>query len=111
MYNKKHLLKYLVLTFICALMAALMLCTLPACSKSTSYSKDYSDYRFELANYDVVYEISSDRTIHVTEDINVHFIGRDSTGFYRDIPINDGGIYRRNGGQRLYLGKYRHVHH
>lgn len=52
------------------------------------------DYSFELEQYDVVYDINSDRTMDVEETITVHFLGWNSTGFYRDIPVNAGDRVR-----------------
>jgi uncharacterized membrane protein YgcG len=47
-------------------------------------------YSFELSQYDVVYDIKADRSMHVTEDLTVNFTGSRITGFIRDIPVNSG---------------------
>lgn len=59
------------------------------CGRLLSYDEN-GDYRYEFESYDVEYDISSDCSIAVTEIINVHYLGRDSTGFLRDIPVNAG---------------------
>lgn len=73
--------------FIFLLCAALIV---SGCNATAASSYIGGDYRYEFENYDVEYDISSDCSIAVTEIINVHYIGRDSTGFLRDIPVNSG---------------------
>ena len=60
-----------------------------ATDASASSSTDI-DYAYEFESYDVEYDISSDCSIAVTEIINVHYMGRKSTGLLRDIPVNAG---------------------
>ena len=52
-------------------------------------------YAFEIAKYDIVYDIGSDCAISVTEDLTISYKGFSSTGFIRDIPVN-GGVQVRN---------------
>lgn len=51
-----------------------------------------------LSGYDLVYDIRSDRSIAVTEDITVYFsdYGKNS-GFIRDIPVNGGELVKNIG--------------
>lgn len=51
------------------------------------YSETY------LSGYYVEYDIHSDRSIDITEDITVNF-ARGSTGFFRDIPYNAGELIK-----------------
>ena len=62
---------------------------LSACNATATTYVD-GDYRYEFESYDVEYDISSDCSIAVTEVIKVHYLGWDSTGFLRDIPVNAG---------------------
>ena len=63
---------------------------LTACNLSTASTSYGGDYSYEFGSYDVTYDISSDCSISVTEVIKVNYTGYDSTGFYRDIPVNRG---------------------
>ena len=62
-------------------------CNATAVSSSSSSDRDYG---YEFENYDVEYDISSDCSIAVTEIIKINYLGRKSTGFLRDIPVNGG---------------------
>ena len=62
--------------------------------KTASADTDPS-YRFEVSDYDVTYDISKNCSIAVTEDITIKYLGYQSTGFIRDIPIN-GGVQVRD---------------
>lgn len=63
---------------------------------NTAYAYDYySDpYAFEVAKYDIVFDIADNCSIKVTEDLTISYMGRQSTGFIRDIPVNDGAQVR-----------------
>ena len=50
-------------------------------------------YETYLSGYHVEYDIHSDRTIDVTEDITVNFASG-KTGFIRDIPTNGGELIK-----------------
>lgn len=70
--------------------------------KTQAYA--YTDpYAFTIKEFDVTYDINSDRTMHVTELVTIHFEGSESTGFMRDIPVNAGDrvtnakVYNENG--------------
>lgn len=52
-------------------------------ARADSYS-DSNAYTFYFENYDVVYDIESNRKISVTEKIQVRFTGYASTGFIKD---------------------------
>ncbi len=81
--NKKRL-----IIALCALFFATL--SLFSSAKVTYAYDDYGDYRFELTTMDVRYDLRSDCTATVTELFAVHYLGKDSTGIYRDIPINGG---------------------
>jgi uncharacterized membrane protein YgcG len=61
-----------------------------AVNTTTYAATEIDSYSFEISRYDLVYDIKADRTMHVTENVTIRFTGALSTGFYRDIPINDG---------------------
>ena len=92
-----------------ALIAAVFIlgCALiiPACSAAAAPPSDESLYEFEY--YDVEYDISSDCSIAVTEVINVHYSGKKSTGFLRNIPVGSGTQVKNVGvdGVRLLSGE------
>jgi uncharacterized membrane protein YgcG len=83
MYRAKYFLKYVLLACVALLCLGAIVCIQPVYAASGSYD-------FELSSYDVVYEINADRTMHITENIEIHFLGSESTGFLRDIPVNGG---------------------
>lgn len=60
-----------------------------ACS-ATAVASSGGDYRFHFTEYDLTYDVSTNRTMQVTEQISVKFEGKDSTGFIADIPVNAG---------------------
>ena len=53
----------------------------------TASAETYHTHTY-LSGYEITYDIKSDRTIAVTEDITVYFFG--NSGFIRDIPVNGG---------------------
>lgn len=59
-------------------------------TRTANASSHGGDYRYEFAGYDVTYDIGSDCEIKVTEIITVNYLGRNSTGFMRDIPTDAG---------------------
>ena len=63
-------------------------------ARADSYS-DSNAYTFYFENYDVVYDIESNRKISFTEKIQVRFTGYASTGFIKDIPVNGGELVRK----------------
>lgn len=54
-------------------------------------------YDYHFVNYNVVYDIESDRYIHVTETMEVSYDGWDNTGFARYLVSNSGEIYKNVG--------------
>lgn len=79
-----------------ALLVCILCCAtvfLSACSSSSSHSTN-GDYRYRLDDYYVEFDISDNCAIAVTEILDVHYIGKDSTGFYRDIPVNAGAVVK-----------------
>lgn len=47
-------------------------------------------YAFEILQYDVSFDIKSNRTMRVIEDIEILYLGQYSTGIVRTIPIHSG---------------------
>lgn len=55
------------------------------------YAVNYSDpYYYEFSNYRITYDVNADRTMSVTVDMGVDYLGYDSTGLLYDIPVNAG---------------------
>ena len=52
-------------------------------------------YDFEFTEFHVTYDIRADRTMDVTMDLAVHYLGSQSTGFMHDIPVNAGDRVRK----------------
>lgn len=75
-----------------ALVLALF-CGIAAGSGNTA-SAASSAYLFSVAKYDIEYDVKSDCSINVTENITISYEGYASTGFLRDIPVNDGAQVR-----------------
>lgn len=53
-----------------------------------------ASYGFSITEYSVEMDIRSDRTIDVTENIGVYFLGYSSHGIIRDFPLGGGVRYR-----------------
>ncbi len=89
--------KFLPFAVAAALLALLCVCVfgLTACNASEGGGAVDVAHMFELEDYEITYEISKDCKIAVTEDLTVNYLGRESTGFIRDIPT-DGGTQVRN---------------
>lgn len=51
-------------------------------------------YDFEFTTFNVNYDIRADRTMDVTLDLGVHYLGYASTGIMHDIPVNAGDRVR-----------------
>ncbi len=51
-------------------------------------------YDFEFTSFNVNYDIRADRTMDVTLDLGVHYLGYASTGIMHDIPVNAGDRVR-----------------
>lgn len=69
-------------------------CGIFANSLTANANSSAGAYTFYLEGYDVVYDISDNLSIAVTEDITVHYTGYSSTGILRDIPVNNGAQVR-----------------
>ncbi|MDE7401151.1 MAG: DUF2207 domain-containing protein [Clostridia bacterium] len=52
------------------------------------------DYKFEFTSFNVNYDIRADRTMDVTLDFGVHYLGKDSTGIMHHVPVNAGDRVR-----------------
>ncbi|MDE6373000.1 MAG: DUF2207 domain-containing protein [Clostridia bacterium] len=74
------------------LIAALCLClNLNGGGKVYAYDPYYG---FEYTAFHVEYDIRADRTMDVTLDLGVHYLGYESTGLLFDIPVNSGDRVR-----------------
>ena len=51
-------------------------------------------YDFEFTDFYVTYDIHTNRTMDVTMDLGVKYLGYESTGFMHDIPVNAGDRVR-----------------
>lgn len=60
----------------------------------TAHAYTDPEYRFDVSDYDVTYDIASNCSISVTEKITIDYKGYYSTGFIRDIPVNGGAQVR-----------------
>lgn len=61
---------------------------------SADSSYESSLYTFYFEEYDVTYDVASNRKIAVTEELTVMYTGRASTGFIQYIPVNAGELIR-----------------
>ncbi len=68
-------------------------------SVSSTYTP-YRDYNYEITTYDVNIVIDKDKTMHITESIQVKILGADTNGIYRYFPISQSlGIPNGEGGR------------
>ncbi len=79
----------------------------------TKTANAYTDplYRFEVAKYDVTYDIASNCSIAVTEELTISYLGVQSTGFIRDIPVNKGAQVRDVKVKKLVNGEEQNVYY
>ncbi len=54
----------------------------------------YDPYEYQFDKYHITYDIRADRTMDVCVDVDVHYLGYDSTGLLYDIPVNSGDRVR-----------------
>ncbi|MDE6441397.1 MAG: DUF2207 domain-containing protein [Clostridia bacterium] len=87
-----------------ALLLLLAICTMRFTGKTAQAYTDPA-YRFDVAHYDIVYDIGSNCSISVTENITIDYKGVSSTGFIRDIPVNGGAQVRDVKVQKVENGK------
>lgn len=85
--------KSTVCVIICGILLLLCACFFNFSNQKTAKA-EISAYSFYFEQYDVTYDISSNRKIKVTEKIDIHFTGYMSTGFIRDIPVNGGELVK-----------------
>ena len=52
------------------------------------------NYSFYYEKFNITFDVKSNRELHVTEELTVHFTGYYSTGFMRDIPVNGGELVK-----------------
>lgn len=81
-----------------------------ASKQTTASAATDSAYSFEVAYYDVTYDIKHNCQISVTEDITISYKGYASTGFYRDIPVNAGTCVRNVDVKKIVGGKTEKVY-
>ena len=85
----KKCIKALPVLFV-ALIFSVLFGALSLFNATPASASSYGNYSFELENYKVTYDIAANCEIKVTEILTIHYTGRRSTGFYRDIPVNAG---------------------
>lgn len=92
----KKTIKTPVLAVVFLILATLLatFCGIFANSLTANANSSSGAYTFYLEGYDVVYDVSDNMSIAVTEDITVHYTGYSSTGILRDIPVNNGAQVR-----------------
>ncbi len=61
---------------------------------SASATSESPQYTFEFAEYNVTYDISSNRSIAVSEKLVINYTGTANTGFIKYIPVNGGELVR-----------------
>lgn len=89
--------KKLPLLFTAAIFALLtaVFCLLGTAYAAPEAATPYVDtdfyYGFEYERFDVTYDINTNRSWHVTEVMEINFLGHWSTGVIRDLPVNAGG--------------------
>ncbi len=62
--------------------------------RGTNRAYAAGEYDFEFTYYSVTYDVRADRTMDVTLDLGVHYLGWSSTGIMYDIPVNSGDRVR-----------------
>lgn len=82
-----------------ALLAALIISVFGAVLSNKSEvasAETYYDnrYAFHFEDYDVTYDVKSNREIKVTEYLKVYYKGYLNTGFIKDIPVNGGELVK-----------------
>lgn len=94
---KKRYRKLYILIFTAILFIAVFCLTPPFVSSVTARADDNSSggyYTFYFKEFNVTYDVASDRKISVREEMTVCYTGYYSTGFIRDIPTNGGEMVR-----------------
>ena len=74
-----------------------------------AHASSSSGTEFSFTSYSVTYDIRSDRTMDITLDLTAHYLGRKSTGFIYDIPVNGGDRVRNLHAYKLEDGKETHL--
>lgn len=72
--------------------AVMAICAFSGNTTKTARAASSDPYDFKIEKYDLIYDISSNCSMQVTEDITIHYLGYASTGFLRDIPVNGGAM-------------------
>lgn len=84
-----------------------LLC-LPTFKVAKAYSGDPL-YRYKITQYNAHFDVNTDYSADVREEITILFEGYDSTGIYRYIPINGGDSVTKLGVKELVGGVERDV--
>lgn len=87
--KKAHKLPLIFIAALFALVLALLF-GISAGNGLAASAETVDPYKFSITHYNIEYDLSSNCSVAVTEDITIHYEGPYSTGFLRDIPINDG---------------------
>lgn len=74
--------------------AVLALAVWAGISPPASVTAHADAYSYQITRYEVVMDVSADRTIGVTERITAYFTGYDSHGIIRDLTLDNGVKYR-----------------
>ncbi len=71
--------------------ALLLLCVIPLIfsGKAQAFADSSAAYGFDVSAYHATYDVGRDCKVKVAERLTINYKGYDSTGFYRDIPINN----------------------
>lgn len=86
-----------------AIFAALALLLAAACvllsgssriTAANAEERSSESYSFYFESYDVTYDISSDRSMSVTQYLTINYTGSANTGFIQYIPVNGGELVR-----------------
>ena len=77
-----------------ALLAALITLTALFAGGGAERVYAYGAYDFEFTDFYVTYDLRADRTMDVTLDLGIRYLGYASTGVMHDIPVNAGDRVR-----------------
>lgn len=82
---------FIILLIISAIMLAVCVFNLKGSEAYASVSKaERGPYDYHFVNYDVTYDVKSNREISVTEKMQINYEGYANTGFFKYIPLNGG---------------------
>lgn len=108
--NNKKYFKLLAITVI-LIIAVMAIYSLSAGGTAHAAGWEYDPYKLEITKYDIEYDISSDCSMKVKEDLTVHYLGSKSTGIIRDIPVNGGALVQNINVSKLVNGQPESVYY